>query len=163
MLKVVWTLLLLLALPALGQQSGVNAQTATPGAQGNQATDQQLIQKEKNFWEAWKNKNSTPFEQDTATEVPGVSREGLVTTQQMLQDMKNCEVASYSIEEPRVDWASSDVAVVTYKANQDATCNGKKVPPTVWAQSVWTKKNGKWIAVSHQEVPAGGPSTPNPQ
>ncbi|HET8668803.1 MAG TPA: nuclear transport factor 2 family protein [Terriglobales bacterium] len=146
MRKFVLTLLLIAALPAFAQT----------GSKSQSATDQQLIAKEKALWEAWKNKDAKPFEQETATNVPGVSPTGLVTTQQMTQEIQQCNVTSYSVEEPRVDWVGKDVAVVTYKANQDATCKGKKVPATVWAQSVWAQKDGKWVAVSHQEVPAGG-------
>lgn len=152
MRKHVWILLLIATVPVLAQ------------AQGNSATDQQLIQKEKSLWEAWKNKNAQPFEQETATNIPGVSPSGFTTIQQMTQEIQQCNVTSYSIEEPRVDWVDNDVAVVSYKATQDATCKGNKVPSTVWAQSVWAKKDGKWIAVSHQEVPAGGEkAAANPQ
>lgn len=42
---------------------------------------------------------------------------------------------------------------MTYKAKQDTTCGGNKVPAEVVASSVYVNKGGKWLAASHQESP----------
>ena len=65
-----------------------------------------------------------------------------------------CDVKSYSLSDTKVDWIDKDTALLTYKAESDATCGGQKSPSPVYAASVWVKKNGKWIAAFHQETPA---------
>ncbi len=156
MTKHLWAMLLIVTLSAFAQQSTSQPAAKTGKSAGaSSANDKQIIDKEKALWEAWKDKNAKPFEQDTATNVPGVTPVGFVDMQHTIQEMQGCNISSYALENTRVDWVGNDVAVLSYKAMQEGTCGGKKLPPAVYAQSAWVKKGGKWIAVTHQEVPAG--------
>lgn len=42
-------------------------------------------------------------------------------------------------------------AIVTYKLEQKGTMAGQPFPSPVYASTVWMQKNGKWLAVFHQE------------
>ena len=65
-----------------------------------------------------------------------------------------CDVKSYELSDIKVTFLTSEAALITYKAAQDATCNGQAAPPVVWASSAYVKRGGKWFAASHQETPA---------
>jgi ketosteroid isomerase-like protein len=137
------------------------AQTAEKSAKSAKSTgsDQQaLIDKEKSMWEAWKNKDMKPFHADVADDSVNLdSSSGTwIGKEEMIKGMTDhpCEVKSYSLSDEKVTPIDKDAAILTYVANQDATCNGQKVPDKVYASSVWAKRGGKWVGVSHQETPA---------
>jgi hypothetical protein len=57
----------------------------------------------------------------------------------------------------------NDAGLVTYKLMQTGTVDGQPLPPTVYATTAWTRRNGQWVAAFHQEVapaPAPGSQTP---
>jgi hypothetical protein len=66
----------------------------------------------------------------------------------MAKDMK---ISSWDITDSKVLWVDANTAVHSYKWTGQGTYQGQPVPSPVWASSVWTKKNGKWMAVFHQE------------
>jgi hypothetical protein len=39
-----------------------------------------------------------------------------------------------------------------YTATQDATCEGTKMPPKVYATSIYVRQKGKWLNTSYQET-----------
>jgi hypothetical protein len=48
------------------------------------------------------------------------------------------------------------LVLMTYKANQDGTCGGTKIPSKVIASSIWQKQGGKWVSPFHQETVTSG-------
>ena len=48
---------------------------------------------------------------------------------------------------------ADDVAVLSYVATQDASCGGEKLPPKVYATSVYVRHEGKWLSTNYQETP----------
>jgi uncharacterized protein (TIGR02246 family) len=111
---------------------------------------------EKSLWEAWKNKDSAPFQQHLADNTVSVSPHGVSSgKQQVIQQMsaEPCDVREFSFSDWQVHEISDSTLIVTYKAKQDATCGGTKIPADVVASSVYVKRDGKWLAASHQETP----------
>lgn len=124
----------------------------------NSDVEQKLTSSEKQLWEAWKNKDSAPFKQNLTDDSVMIDTTGIVQGKDKAVDSLTktpCEVNSYSLGETKVAWLDKDTALLTYKADADATCGGQKVPPSVYAASIWVKKGGKWQAAFHQETPAG--------
>jgi hypothetical protein len=87
-------------------------------------TEQKLSQMEKDLWEAWKNHDVEPFKKAMAAQSVNVGSDGVVGTDQALKDLGS------------------------------STCNGQKVPGSVWASSLWVNKDKQWKAAFHQETPA---------
>jgi hypothetical protein len=125
-------------------------------AGGDPATEQNLTQTEKGLWEAWKNHDVEPFKK-TMSDGLDVGMGGIRTADQLLKDMGSteCTVTSYSLDTPTFKWIDKNTVLMVYRASQDATCGNQKVPPVVWASSLWAKKNGSWKAMFHQETAAG--------
>ena len=67
---------------------------------------------------------------------------------QMGKDMK---VTSWDMTDSKVQWVDATTAVHSYKWTVQGTYQGQPMPSPVWASTVWTKKNGKWMAMFHQE------------
>ncbi len=138
----------LIVLPAL----------ATPVVgQGTNDLASKLMSQERGLWNAWRDQDWTVFRRDVADNAvtmhasgPALGRETALSG----MEKNPCEVRSFSLGDEHVVEVAPGTAVVVYKAEQDATCGGQKVPGTVWATSVWVQKDGKWQNVLHQEVPA---------
>jgi hypothetical protein len=121
----------------------------------NSAAEQKLIGAEKQLWEAWKNKDAAPFKEYLTDDTVNVTPNGVERGKEKAIESiakSPCEVKSYALTDFKVDWVDKDAALLTYKAAEDATCNGQKIPPTVWASSLWVKKGSKWVAPFHQET-----------
>jgi ketosteroid isomerase-like protein len=111
---------------------------------------------EKSLWEAWKNKQTDAFREHLADNSVGVGPMGVTAGKdKAIQEMtaNPCEVRSFSLSDWQVHEITPETVIVTYKAKQDATCQGNKVPTDVVASSVYVKKDGKWLAASHFETP----------
>jgi hypothetical protein len=115
-----------------------------------------IIAMEKKLWEAWKNKDMKPFRTNVWSGGVMIGEGGVQNKEAMLKDLSSmsCDVRSYSLSDLKLTWLDSDVAVLTYKAAQDATCGGTTVPAVVWASSVFVRRGGRWYAATHQETPA---------
>jgi hypothetical protein len=135
---------------------------ADKSAAVDQKTQDAIVGMEKQLWEGWKNKDTKPFEENLADDGVGVGMTGKTAASKtdMVNEIKNsnCDVRSFSFSESHAYNISKDAVLLAYKADQDATCGGNKVPSSVYASSVWVKRGGKWKAFSHQEAPAEGPS-----
>jgi hypothetical protein len=72
--------------------------------------------------------------------------------------VKDTKMASWDISDSKVQWVDANTAVHTYKWTGKGTYKGQPIPSPTWASTVWTKKNGKWSAVFHQESPEAAPA-----
>lgn len=114
-----------------------------------------LMGYETKAWEAWKAKDGTYFEDYLAENAFSISDNGRITKADIVKRISDpsCEVKSFSISEDRMTAFSADAALVTYKATQDAKCGGQTLPAEVRAATVLVRKDEKWLAIYHGEVP----------
>jgi hypothetical protein len=115
-------------------------------------SEAEAIAKEKQVWDTIEKKDYNAFAdmldeqalsvfneavEDKAATVKGLN--GFVPTNVVLSDWKFL----------RID---KDAAVLVYKADYKATVNGQPIPPqTVYASTAWVNRNGKWLAIYHQD------------
>jgi hypothetical protein len=141
---------------ALGATMFAQTQSKSEEMGKSNGTEQKLTQMEKDLWEAWKNHDVEPFKKAMSTQSVNVGSGGVAGTEQALKDLgsSDCKVASYTLADTKFTWFDKNTVMMTYKADQDATCNGQKIPGTVWASSLWVNKDKQWKAAFHQETPA---------
>jgi hypothetical protein len=65
------------------------------------------------------------------------------------------------------DWKfislDKDAAVISYKQSFAGTVNGQPMPPsTVYGTTAWVNRNGKWLAIYHQETEVPKTTPPPP-
>ena len=145
--------LIMILMIAVSLSSAALAQAQMSDAEKTKA---QLIKGENQAWESWKNSNGNYFESYLADTVVGVRTSGVFDKAQLVKAFSSggCEVRSFSLNDFNLVMPQKNTAILTYKAAQDASCGGERVPPTVWASTVFIKKTGKWLATFHQETPA---------
>ncbi len=61
-----------------------------------------------------------------------------------------CKVESYKVDQFRVQMLDSNIAVLTYRAEQSTICHNK-VPSPVWVSSIYRNHNGNWENVFYQQ------------
>lgn len=117
---------------------------------------------EKQAWEAWKNndvKFFNDFLSDRWVSFGPNGREDKAANIKRFTDVK-CEVKSYTLSDDQLNVLSNDVVVLSFKATQDATCGGTKVPGVVWVSSAYVREGDKWKALSYMETAYVDPSAP---
>jgi hypothetical protein len=157
-IPLVLSVIVLFASVAFAQQAtpSPSASPAPKPAMTRAQSQRLIISTEKKLWEAWKTKDYKVFKASLSADSIMIGDTGVATKADSLKEMEsqNCDVKSYALSDIKVTFWNNDSALMTYKANQEATCGGQAVPAAVWASSGYVKRGGKWYAASHQETPA---------
>ena len=123
---------------------------------GLPASDERLIRElETESWVAWKDHDASFFERFLSDDHLDVHANGIVGKSAVVDAVRNsvCVVQSYSIGPLSFTSVSTDVVLVTYRAQQDTSCGGVKVPSPVWATSLYARRAGRWVNVLYQHTP----------
>src|SRR4051794_28863593 len=113
--------------PANASKPAANSNAATTTAAPAPAKES-IIALEKTGWEGWKNRDAKTFEDLLSDKYVGFSATGRTDKAASIKSNStaNCKVNSYSWTDEQMRMIGSDVAVLTFKADQDYTCDGKK-------------------------------------
>ena len=127
-------------------------------------TSEALFALERQGWEGWKNKDAKAFTDTISDRYVGFGPAGRMDKAANIKvwTSPNCEVRSYSLSDEQMDMIGPDVAVLTFRAAQDYTCDGKKGPADVWSSAVYVREGDKWRAVLYLENPVADPNAPAP-
>lgn len=123
-----------------------------PKGAGTGHSDQMLIDNSRATWEAYKSKNVAAIKALTAEDYVSYTQAGPSNLKQDVETIGKLTIESFSIDEPKVTWATKDVAILRYKCNLKGSFDGKPFKP-VYATEVWVNRGGKWRIVSYQETP----------
>ncbi len=140
---------------AIAASSMALGQIKTPKSNNN-SVEAQLIALEKKADEAWRKKDGGFYQSLLSEDAVGVGAGGTFNKSQIVKAISGsrCEIKNTSMENFKVVMLDKNTALLTYKAMQDVTCDGKTDPPVVWASTLFVKRAGKWLAAFHQETPA---------
>jgi hypothetical protein len=128
-------------------------------AQSKDAVEKTLQTKEQAGWQAWKDKDSKAFDDmipDKSISIVGGMMDSGKSNIMKSMVAANCTVAGFSLSDFAYMWLDKDTVLMTYKASQDATCGGMKVPGKIIASSIWQKQGSKWVSPFHQETASSG-------
>jgi len=116
------------------------------------ATDTTITNLEKSAWEAFKNKQADAFEALLSKDFYAVYSDGIKTLDAEVADMAKTDLHDYSFADVKVVFPHPKVAVITYKATQQATSGGQDMSGNYNCGSVWVQHGGKWVGVFHTET-----------
>jgi hypothetical protein len=125
------------------------------GEGDNSATEQKLTQMENELWAGWKAHSPEPFKKYLG-DFTSITGSGVGDSEMTIKGISSpdCTIQGSTIDSTNFKWMDKNSVLMTYHATQDATCGSEKLPPAVWAATLWTKKGGDWKAVFHQETTA---------
>lgn len=121
----------------------------------------ELLDLEKQFWEAMKERDVDTAMQLTADECILTGAQGVSNIKkQALGDMlQNApyELHAYELKDPVVREIQDDVAILAYNVHEELTVDGKPVKLDAADSSTWIKRDGQWRCVLHTEAISGDP------
>lgn len=151
--------------PAANNTNAANATANTAAKPAAAApTKEALMALEKAGWEAWKNRDAKWTEENYAEKAINLGPGGRSNKAEVIKSYatQKCEVKSFAFSDDKMQMLGADVAVLTFKASQDATCDGKKSPANVWSASVYVREGEKWKAFFYSETAVVDPKAPPP-
>lgn len=117
-----------------------------------------LAAAEKEFWEAWKNKQPDRFANAMADDAVFFGTYGVAGKSELLSEqrdsVKSCVVKSYTLTNLRSIRIDANSAILFYDAEQRATCGDQPVHPFMHGESVYARRHGRWLNILRSEVPA---------
>jgi uncharacterized protein (TIGR02246 family) len=117
---------------------------------------QHLVSLDKAMWTAWGKADGKTFEKLlTKDAVQIVAGSGMLVGRNAIAAEVNessCELKSFEFQDVNVHRLAPNVAILSYKATQDAVCGDTKLPPAVQSTSIYVRKKGKWRNTRYQET-----------
>jgi uncharacterized protein DUF4440 len=107
---------------------------------------------EESVWQAYKNKQTRSFKKLLYKTYYGVYANGIKTLDMEVADIEKTDLHDYSLADIRVEFPNANIAVITYKATQEATSGGQDVSGAYYCESVWVQKGAKWLNTFHTEI-----------
>ena len=126
-------------------------------------TEADAIAKEKAIWEAIRTKDYEAFGNMLATDQIEVLDVAVHDKAASIAGVKDFEPSEVTFSDWKYVSIDKDAYVVVYTANMKGKFQGKEfAPQTVRGSSAWVARDGKWLAIFHQECPVKPPMTPAP-
>ncbi len=124
-------------------------QASSPTPENRPANEQAMINLEKAITEAYKNKKSDTFRKYLAKNYVGLNADGITKVDTEITGMQNTDLRNYSFADTKVVFPRAGVAIVTYKTTVQSSAAGQDTSGTYNVASVWTKRWGNWVLISH--------------
>jgi hypothetical protein len=123
----------------------------------NRSIQLELVRTETGFFEAWKTKNQAYFREHMPENAIFWGENGTLARDQQLAEQqasaKTCTVEGYGLSDFGALPLATGAYLLTYQAEQYATCNGEKMPVHLNGSSIYIFKAGRWQAIYRAEVP----------
>jgi len=114
-----------------------------------------LIAMEKQSWVGWQGHDGAFYDRFLSADHVEVHADGPAGKAEVVAGVKaGCTVKSWSVDRFKVTRFSADMASLVYRAEQETTCGGGKVPSPVWVTSVYVRRDGHWQNAIYVHTPA---------
>ncbi len=138
-----------------GATSATTSAQATGSMSGDPAAEASLQKMEQELAQGIKAKDTAPFvkyiDDNIVAFGPGWRATGKAEVLKSITTSP-CTVNSTALSDFTYKWISADAVLMTYTANDSQTCQGKNSSTVAYESSLWQKKDGKWLAIYHQET-----------
>ncbi|HVF70798.1 MAG TPA: nuclear transport factor 2 family protein [Chthoniobacterales bacterium] len=111
-----------------------------------------IMAKEKEAWQAFKDKNADAFQKLMDQGYRGVYAEGIVDLKTEVAGMKNLDLKSFTISDFTSYSDEPDVIVTTYKCALQSSTSGKDTSATFNCGTVWKSEKGVWLVIFHTMI-----------
>jgi hypothetical protein len=124
------------------------------------ATEKALIANENKVSEAVAKHDLKTFNDLVAADGSSADMNGFMKVADFTKTFDQVKISAWHLMDTKVMWIDDKSAIVTYTWMGKGTYMTQPLPETVYASTVWTERNGKWVAVFHQETGAAPPAPP---
>ena len=113
-----------------------------------------IMAKEKEAWQAFKDKNADAFKKLVDKDFRGVYADGVVDLKAELDEMQKTDMKSFTMSDFTSFSDEPDVIVTTYKCTIQSSNAGKDASGTYHCGTVWKMENNVWMAIFHTNIKA---------
>ena len=113
-----------------------------------------MMAKEKEAWQAYKDKNADAFKKLMDKDYRGVYADGIIDLKAEVDGMQKTDMKSFTISDYTAFSDEPDVIVATYKCAVQGTDDGKDTSATYNCGTVWKMENGTWMVIFHTNAKA---------
>ncbi len=127
------------------------------------ATTQELLARERRFWEAMRSKDGAQAARMTDETCVVVGAQGVSTidpkSMEKMTGEGTWELEEFTFDEGKaqVKLIGDGIAIIAYRVNEHLIVDGKPLTLEANDASVWVRHNGDWVCALHTETPAGDP------
>jgi hypothetical protein len=82
-----------------------------------------------------------------------VTNHGVSSKAQIIEELKGATLSDFTMTDIKVTAIDKDASLITYRTAGKFSVHGQSGAFDDWASTVWVKRNGKWLAFLHQEIP----------
>jgi len=122
------------------------------------ATEKALIANENKISEAVQKHDVKTFTELVSSDGVSADDHGFMKVADFVKTMDQIKIGSWHIMDEKVVWVDDKTAILTYTWMGSGTYQTAPIPATTFSSTVWTEKNGKWVAVFHQETAPAPPA-----
>lgn len=156
----IFVMTLLVSIPVISQAQSLQGARNQAGTFQNlnagkvkTSTEEAIISLEKRAWEAVKARDAKAFSDIFAADGMMADSMGFSSLSSFLQTLPDLKIDQYTLTDFKVMLVDKNSALITYKADVKGSFKGQAFPAhPAYISSLWTKRNGKWMAVYHQET-----------
>jgi hypothetical protein len=116
-----------------------------------QASDSALITNERALYDALARHDAERFRGLTLPTGFWATPSGFVLMDRLADGLSPFELPHWGIDNPHVVWTDGNTALVLYVRTGGGRFGERPFASTTLASTLWTKRDGKWVAVYHQE------------
>lgn len=131
---------------------------APPPAVAQDDLTKELASIEKSLWKGWAAGDVKPFETHLAENHVQVGPWGITEGKaDVIADIAagSCQVEGYEQSNWKAHRVSESTAILTYTAEQEAVCDGTRVPENIAASAVYVWEEDGWKSASYHETDVG--------
>jgi hypothetical protein len=150
--------------PPANQGTNVNSSPVAEKPSARAMTETDAIAKEKAIWDTITKKDYDAFAAMLDSSQLEVTTEGVLQKAESVSMVKDFEPSELTFSDWKFLSIDKDAYVVVYSVAVKGKFKGKDFPPaTVHASSAWANRDGKWLAIYHQECDVMNmpPATPS--
>ena len=137
---------LLLAAAVTGAQSGTQ-----PTAAGT--SDTVIVANDRALYDAAVKGDKGAFQSLILPEGVWTTNRGFVPLTLLVNGLDSFSgITKWEIVNPHVMWVDDGSAILLYTRTGTGTFEDQPMAPTALASTVWAKRDGKWLAATHQET-----------
>lgn len=137
-------------LSAPANNANANANLSTTGG----ATADAIIAREKQLWDALKNRDYEAFGKMLSSDNVYISSDVVGGKDETVDGVRNFAPTEVKLSDWKTVVLDADAAVVTYTVDARGTSGGQPLPPgALRASTAWVKRGAEWLAVYHQNCP----------
>jgi hypothetical protein len=140
--------------PTADPRTNLNGYPTSRPPTGGSPSLKVLSAKETKLWQARVTGKSDSIKQFVSDDAAITSDTGAANKQQWIKQIESgaCMVKTYKLKDFVLKVLSPTAIVITYRADQDASCNSKSLPPSVDVNATYAKVQGKWWNVARHET-----------